>query len=300
MSYSNALNLYHEQTETNPYNITINNNSIIEFSTTPIQESAASIKFIRSTDGQYINDICTEFNSISTELSTNRSLALSLLSEASADRIIDDRLFNTNLTTEKNTRIAAYNSIASNIVNNDTEKNTQIAAVSSSRVVSLYTLTNNINSQIDERKSSDTNLNSSLNTFVNSNNAALDVRRIQRIIDDSTIESSINGTFTILNNNNDAHKTTRVSDMNIVQSSLNTEISNFSDQLDVETSRITALIARLATDTQNINQTITNYENADTNILNSIIGLNSTLTTLNDNFLLLKNKVDTAIESGVF
>jgi len=300
MSYSNTLKLYHEQNESNPYNITVNNNSISEFSTTPIQESAASIKFIRSTDGQYINDICTEFNSISTELSTNRSLALTLLGDATADRIIGDRLFNTNLTIEKNARIAGYNAIASNIVTNNTATNTQIAAVSSSRVVSLYTLTNNINSQRDERKSSDTDLTSSLNTFVNSNNAALDVRRIQRIIDDSTIESSINGTFTILNNSNDAHKTKRVSDMNIVQSSLNTEIANFSDQLDLETSRISALIARLATDTQNINQTITNYQNADTNILDSIIGLNSTLTTLNNNFLLLKDKVDTAIESGGF
>ena len=297
MQYSNSLNLYPNQNGTNPYQITITNTNLSEYSSTPINESAASIRF-ENTNGQFIDDICTNFASINVNLTANRTLAINEINALYYNRYTADGKFQDDLTTETNARVASYDAIAANIATEEAALNTQVSSVTASRYVSSSNINSALSTETTERKAADVILNNNIDSTIVSNNSAQQNNELERSSNDSNIESNITSGFVLLNASHDAVVAGRVAAESDVQSALDTEVANFGTSLTTLVSSIDTLVTRLQTDESNLAQTVANYTVADTAIISNIIDLNSSLTTLNDNFIILKNQVDTAIESG--
>ena len=293
--YSKNLNLYTPGLYSAPSYITsVNADVVSELSTLPISQASAGVK-ITNSDGTFISDVSTDFKAISDELVVNRALAISLVNDAVVSRYNNDVSIVNDISTEAAARIESYNAIAAGLASEEAARNTHLASVSASRVVNISNINSAIEGQSATRASVDDNLTVSLNNFKLANSAGLALQKQFREESDAKISSDITSQFAVLNLSQDEVVATRIVDLSSIQSLLNAEVVSFEDTSFALQSTIDILVARMTTDENNIAQTITNYQAADTTIISSIMAVQGRLSILYYNYWQLKYKVDTAL-----
>ena len=291
---SSTLKLSSDQLGSNTYQVDINNLGVTETSTLPIVSTAKSFKFVNSS-GETVDDLVNEVISINQKIVNNKQTLLSKIQLEEERRKTHDKNLNDTLDQEIADRKTAVKNLVSNL---EIEKATREALINDeikTRLMVVAQLNTSLNAEIVERKLELENIKAALQKEVADRVESINLEELARIDSKSSLTYLFNSKYDDLKNLIDTNQKTQENAVDTITNLLKKEEETRTAELAVEKIRIDNLLLSFNIDEAKLTNVISSYSAADTDIMDRINGLTTSLSTLSSDLMNLKNIVVTAL-----
>lgn len=291
---SSTIKLSSDQLGSNTYQVDINNSVVTETSTLPIVSTAKSFKFVNS-DGTNIEDLVTEVLTIKKKIVDNKQNLLNKIELEEERRKTHDKNLTETLDQEITDRKNAVKNLLSNL---EIEKATREALINDeikTRLTVVAQLNTSLNVEIIERKLELENIKIALQKEVDDRVKSIDLQELARIDGNSSLTHLFNSKYDELKTLIDNNQKTQENAVDTITNLLKKEEETRTTELAFEKTRIDNLLTSFNIDEVKLTNVISSYAAADTDIMDRINGLTSSLSTLSTDLIHLKNVVQTAL-----
>jgi hypothetical protein len=291
---SSTIKLSSDQLGSNTYQVDISNSVVTETSTLPIVSTAKSFKFVNS-DGTNIEDLVTEVLTIKSKIVDNKQSLLNKIEVEEERRKTHDKNLNETLDQEITNRKNAVKNLLSNL---EIEKATREALINEeikTRLTVVAQLNTSLNVEIIERKLELDNIKIALQKEVDDRVKSIDLQELSRIDGNSSLTHLFNSKYDELKTLIDNNQKTQENAVDTITNLLRKEEETRTTELAFEKNRIDNLLTSFNIDEVKLTHVISSYAAADTDIMDRINGLTTSLSTLSTDLIHLKNVVQTAL-----
>lgn len=295
--YSNKLKLS-SANGAKTYEQTVSPSDVKHVSTLPFVVTAPNFKVTNSTTGNIVTDVVTDFKAKQATMAINMSTGLYLMELETTNRSAADTSNNALLAEEVASRQAQGTQLSNDITASSTSRATLLSAETAFRVAAVAAAQLLLDAEIVARAAGDAVIDAKITTDSDSSVAALLAEISARIAGDFYNQSVLDTKYSQINGLIATETTDLAAAKLALEVQVNAEVVAREAAVAVQKTRVDNVFTSLGVDEAKLVETVAAYSAVDVTIQNQIANVTSQISTYNNNFNLLKTKVDNALTSA--
>ena len=295
--YSNKLKLA-SANGANTYEQTVSLTDVKHVSTLPFVVTAPNFKVTNSTTGNIVTDVVTDFKAKQATMAINMSTGLYLMATETATRLAADTANDALLAEEVTSRQAQGTQLSNDITASSTSRATLLSAETAFRVAAVADAQLLLDAEIADRAAGDAVIDAKITLDSNTSVALLLAEISARIAGDFSNQSVLDTKYSQINGLIATETEELAAAKVALETQVNVEVVAREAAVAVQKARVDAVFTSLNVDEAKLVETVAAYTAVDVSIQNQIANVTSQISAYNNNFNLLKTKVDNALTSA--